>query len=162
MPQTERSRTMNVVKLSTPAVQSFYVRVTELNPTNFYTMYKNDYRLTCWNRNYDIPIRFETLACRMNHYRQTAAESRYIFHFLPNINLKLLDRFSPNFYTMYISAAMNARIYKVISHSVSERHSKTRRLQKRSQIQLVTTATSPRLPRNFCQFCNPHTYVYQW
>jgi len=48
-------------------------------------MCRNDCRLTCWNRNCDIPIRFRTPVCQINENRQISAESQHNFHFLPHL-----------------------------------------------------------------------------
>jgi len=47
----------------------------------FYKMYRNDCRLTCWNQNYDIPIRFRTPVWQMNDDRLIPAELRLATHF---------------------------------------------------------------------------------
>jgi len=65
-----------------------------------------------------------------------------------------------------ICAACNACIYKTILHFISERQRKERKWsilmqQIRTQNKLVTIAPSLWLPRNLCQFYNPHTCVYQ-
>jgi len=54
-------------------------------------MYTDDCRLTCWNQNCDIPIRFRMPVCQMNENRQISVESQYNFHFLPHFNSKTTE-----------------------------------------------------------------------
>jgi len=64
---------------------------------HFHKMYRDDDRLTYWNQNCDIPIRFRTPVCQMNEDRQISAESQHNFQFLPHFNSKTANRFSPSF-----------------------------------------------------------------
>jgi len=41
---------------------------------NFHKLYRNDCRLTYWNQNCDIPIRFRTPVCQINEYRPILAQ----------------------------------------------------------------------------------------
>jgi len=52
-------------------------------------MYRNDCRLTCWNQNFGIPIRFWTPACQINDDRQIAAKSRQILEVTEPIFTKI-------------------------------------------------------------------------
>jgi len=45
-------------------------------------------RLTCWNPNCDIRMRFRTPVCQMNENREISATSQHNFHFLVHFNSK--------------------------------------------------------------------------
>jgi len=101
-----------MVKLLMPAIQL----VTSETPgslyrilQNIYTLYRNDCQITLGNWNCDIPIRFGTPACRMKDDPQIAAESQHNFYFLACFPPNLLDRSSPNFYTMYALVPLLSR-----------------------------------------------------
>jgi len=71
----------------------------------------------CWN----ISADWFSSCWDIRRYRPISAESQHNFHFLPYLNSKTANRFSP-FFTRCraISGAINARTRKAISHSVSE------------------------------------------
>jgi len=130
-------------------------------------MYRNDCRLTCWNQNCDIPIRFRMPVCQMIENRQFSAESQHNFHFLPHFNSKTTEPIFTIFTRCRaISEAINACICKTMVHFVSEHETKEwiwsiLTSAKIPQNYFVTIETSLGLLRNLCQFYNPHTYVYQ-
>ena len=99
--------------------------ITELILQNFYTVYKNNWWLKCWNQNCDISIRFWTPAWR-NDDSQISAESQHNYGFLPLFNSKT----NRPIFAVFLHAAgeyggtINERIQKTTLHSILERKSK--------------------------------------
>jgi len=100
---------MLTVQILTPKNPGLLIRLS----SNFHKMYRNDWQLTNWNQNCDIPLCFRMPACQMNDDCQIAAESRHIFNFC---SLKLWS-YCTDLYQKFtrcrsISVAINPRIYK--------------------------------------------------
>jgi len=131
--------------------------------SNFHNLYRSDCRLTCWNQNCDIPIRFRTPLCQMNEYRTISAESQHNFHFLPHFNAKLLNWFWPFFTrSRAVSGAINACIYRTIVHFVSDHESEDVNFDVgKNRPKLIGYHSSPLDCCESCQFYNLHIYIYQ-
>jgi len=54
------------IQLRLPKTPGSLIRISP----NFHKMYRNDSRLTCWNQNFYIQIRFRTSVCQMKENRE--------------------------------------------------------------------------------------------
>jgi len=84
-PPSERSWSVVTEKNFDADCTTFYVlnSLIQISP-NFNETYQNEFQLTGWNQNCDIPIRFQTPACQMSDDRQIVAQSRQKFYNLPS------------------------------------------------------------------------------
>jgi len=109
------------VQLLSPKTPGSLIRISP----NFHKLYRNDCRLTCWNKNFDVPVHFRMPACQMNKDRQIAAESRQIFIFCSLKLWSYCTDLHQNFTRCRgISVAINSHIYKTMLHFVWKCQSK--------------------------------------
>ena len=103
------------VQLLSPKTMGSLIRISP----NFHNMYRNDCRLTWWNQNFDIPIRFRMPTCQMNDDFQIAAESQQIFNFCSLKRWSYFTDLHQNFTRCNgISVVNNPCIYKTMLHFV--------------------------------------------
>jgi len=98
------------------------------------------YIYQCWNVGKD----WLSSCWDIRRYRVISAESQHNFHVLPHFNSKTTQPYFHHFFTWCtaISGAINARIRKAISHSVSEWQSDKCRGVGNFATKLVAMATS--------------------